>query len=305
MNNISAIVLTHNEEIHLERCLSSLVGLVSDVLVVDSFSSDQTAEIAEKFGAKVLRRAWVNYADQFNWALDQISSEVEWVLRIDADEFLTSSLIEEIQHKLGSVPTQVDGIFVSRRMIFQGRIIRFGGVFPVRVLRLFRHGRGHCEKRWMDEHVMVEGAVVDFSGELIDDNKNSLTWWTEKHNKYSSREVVDILNQEYRFMPSSSVAKLRGGRQAGFKRWIKEHLYSKMPFGLRALLYFLYRYVVRLGFLDGQAGAAFHILQAFWYRYLVDAKLQEVRRFMKTHDANVADAIQSVLGIDISKFHPE
>lgn len=305
MKKISAIVLTYNEEIHLERCLSSLKGLVFDVLVVDCFSKDRTADIAAAAGARLLRREWVNHADQFNWALSQLPMDTEWVLRIDADEYLTPKLIQEIKNELPKLPPEVDGIYVSRRMSFQGRIIKFGGVFPVRVLRLFRYGKGHCENRWMDEHVMVEGLAVDFWGELIDDNLNNLTWWTEKHNKYSSREVVDILNQEYKFMPSSSIAKLVGGRQAGVKRWIKEYLYARMPSGLRALLYFLYRYVVRLGFLDGQAGTAFHVLQAFWYRYLVDAKLREVRRFMKTHDVSIAEAIRVVLEVDITKCQPE
>lgn len=305
MTKISAIVLTYNEEIHLERCLASLKGLVFDVLVVDCFSKDRTADIAAAAGARLLRRAWVNYADQFNWALSQLPLDTEWVLRIDADEYLTPKLIQEIRDELPGMSPEVEGIYVSRRMSFQGRIIKFGGVFPVRVLRLFRHGKGCCENRWMDEHVMVEGAVVDFRGELIDDNLNNLTWWTEKHNRYSNREVVDILNQEYKFMPTSSIAKLVGGRQAGVKRWIKECLYTRMPSGFRALLYFLYRYVVRLGFLDGQAGTAFHVLQAFWYRYLVDAKLREVRRFMQTHDVSIAEAIRVVLDIDIAKFQPK
>lgn len=305
MKKITAIILTSNEEIHLERCLTSLKTLVSDILVVDCFSTDRTPDIAEAFGARLLRRTWLNYADQFNWALSQLPLGTEWVLRIDADEFLSPQLVDEIKEKLAEVPDAVDGIFVSRRMSFQGRIIKFGGIFPVRVLRLFRHGKGYCENRWMDEHVIVEGAVSDFSGELIDDNRNSLTWWTDKHNKYSCREVVDILNQQYRFMPISSVAKLRGGRQAGVKRWIKEHLYARMPSGLRALVYFLYRYVVRLGFLDGKSGTAFHVLQGFWYRYLVDVKLREVKRFMATHDVDVVEAIHAVLGIDVTMFQPE
>ena len=100
-------------------------------------------------------------------------------------------------------------------MTFQGRLIRHGGVFPVRVLRLFRHGCGQCENRWMDEHIKVAGPTVDFKGELIDDNLNSLTWWTDKHNKYASREAVDLLNLQYHFMPRDTVASLRGGAQAG------------------------------------------------------------------------------------------
>lgn len=139
-------------------------------------------------------------------------------------------------------------------MTFQGRLMRHGGIFPVRALRLFRHGRGQCENRWMDEHIKVAGLTVDFRGELIDDNLNSLTWWTDKHNKYASREAVDLLNLQYHFMPQDSVASLRGGKQAGVKRWVKEVVYARLPGGFRAFAYFFYRYVLRLGFLDGAGG---------------------------------------------------
>jgi hypothetical protein len=123
-------------------------------------------------------------------------------------------------------------------MTFQGRLMRHGGIFPVRVLRLFRLGRGQCENRWMDEHIKVAGPTVDFKGELIDDNLNSLTWWTDKHNKYASREAVDLLNLQYHFMPHDSVASLRGGKQAGVKRWVKEVVYARLPGGFRAFAYF-------------------------------------------------------------------
>src|SRR5690606_19658714 len=127
----------------------------------------------------------------------------------------------------------------------------------------------------------------------------TLTWWTNKHNQYASREAVDLLNLEYRFMPHDSVASLRGGGQAGAKRWIKEVLYARLPQGFRAFVYFLYRYVVRLGFLDGKAGTAFHFLQGFWYRYLVDAKVAEVKRYMARTRAGVVEAIRAVLDVDI------
>jgi len=152
----------------------------------------------------------------------------------------------------------------------------------------------------MDEHILVSGDTVDFAGGIIDDNLNSLTWWTAKHNAYASREVVDLLNLEFWFMPHETVANLRGGQQAGVKRWLKEHVYARLPGGFRAFLYFIYRYVLRLGFLDGREGAAFHILQGFWYRFLVDAKLREVKDHMKASGADPMRAIQEVLGIALA-----
>lgn len=294
-----AVILTFNEEKHLARCISSFAGVADEIVVVDCFSTDATLEIARAHNARVIQREWVNHAVQFNWALTQLGPETTWVLRIDADEVLTPKLVTEIKSRLPSIDPIVDGIYCSRRMTFQGRLIHHGGVFPVRVLRLFRYGRGECENRWMDEHIKVSGPTADFKGEVIDDNLNSLTWWTEKHNKYSSREVVDLLNLEYGFMPHDSVARLRGGSQAGFKRWLKERVYAQLPGGFRAFAYFFYRYVIRLGFLDGYAGTAFHFLQGFWYRYLVDAKVAEVKRYIQTERCDVRVAIDQVLGIKV------
>lgn len=295
-----AVILTFNEERHLARCLTSVQDLTREVVVVDCFSTDRTLEIAAAHGARVMQHSWVNYALQFNWALTQLDADTDWVLRIDADEVLTPALVAEIKGRLPAIGPDIDGVYCGRRMTFQGRLIRYGGVFPVRVLRLFRHGRGQCENRWMDEHIKVAGPTVDLHGEIIDDNQQSLTWWTAKHNSYASREAVDLLNLEYGFMPHDTVASLRGGQQAGVKRWLKERVYARLPGGFRALAYFIYRYVIRLGFLDGRAGTAFHFLQGFWYRYLVDAKVAEVRRHMVVQGCDVEVAIEQVLDIKVS-----
>ena len=219
------------------------------------------------------------------------------MLRIDADEVLTPALVAEMQSRLPTLGPEIDGVYCGRRMTFQGRLIRHGGVFPVRVLRLFRAGRGQCENRWMDEHIKVAGPTLDLQGEIIDDNLQSLTWWTAKHNSYASREAVDLMTLEYHFMPHDSVARLRGGKQAGVKRWLKEQVYARLPGGFRAFAYFCYRYVIRLGFLDGPAGTAFHFLQGFWYRYLVDTKVAEVKRYMRESRCEVTEAIEQVLEI--------
>lgn len=294
-----AVILTLNEEQHLVRCIASLDGVVSEIVIADCFSTDATREIARAHGARVIQREWMNHATQFNWALTQLDAGTDWVLRIDADEVLTPELAGEIKGRLPGIGPEVDGVYCSRRMTFQGRLMRHGGIFPVRVLRLFRHGRGQCENRWMDEHIKVVGPTVDFKGELIDDNLNSLTWWTDKHNKYASREAVDLLNLEYGFMPHDTVASLKGGKQVGVKRWLKERVYARLPLGIRAFAYFFYRYVLRLGFLDGQAGTAFHFLQGFWYRYLVDAKVAEVKRYMREHNAGIELAMERVLGLRV------
>jgi hypothetical protein len=145
----------------------------------------------------------------------------------------------------------------------------------------------------------VAGRTVNLSGEIVDDNLNSLTWWVDKHNRYSNREAVDLLNLEYNFMVHDTISDLGSGEQAGVKRWLKEEVYARLPARFRAFAYFFYRYVIRLGFLDGPAGTSFHFLQGFWYRYLVDAKIAEVKRHMRLHNADVRAAMYHVLRIRV------
>lgn len=297
--SLTVVILTKNEEHHIARAIGSVADVADRVFVIDSGSGDRTVEIARAAGAEILENPWVNYATQLNWALDQLPGDTDWVLRLDADELVTDSLFAQIRDTLPKFGPETHGVYMSRRMTFLGRSIRWGGVFPVRVLRLFRYGQGRCEHRWMDEHILVDGDTVEFAGEIIDDNLNSLTWWTEKHNAYASREVVDLLNLEYGFMPHETVADIRSGQQAGVKRWVKEKVYARLPAGFRAAAYFFYRYVLRLGFLDGREGTAFHVLQGFWYRYLVDMKLHEVKAYMRSENVGVEVAIQDVLGIDV------
>lgn len=297
--NITAIILTYNEEIHLDRCIKSLNGLVKTVVVVDCFSTDKTLEIALANGALILQHNWVSHADQFNWALNQLDTSHDWILRIDADEIISAKLGEQIRSLLNRTPTEVYGIYCARRIVFQSRLIKYGGVFPVKIMRLFRFGYGKCEDRLMDEHIVVSGATAYLNGELIDNNLNTLSWWTEKHNKYASLEAIELLNLEFRFKEKKLIPKTSYKEQPYIKRWIKENIYLLLPGGLRSFIYFFYRYVIRLGFMDGREGCAFHFLQGFWYRYLVDAKLREVKRYMKLNNVDIRVAIKRVFSIDV------
>ena len=134
----------------------------------------------------------------------------------------------------------------------------------------------------MDEHIVVKsGAVIKINEDIIDKNNKDLTFWTDKHNKYATREMTDILNkqagQRAEELGDVSVGASLTGGQDSSRRWIKDNVYLRLPLFLRPLMYFLYRYVIRLGILDGREGLIFHFLQAFWYRFLVDAKVYEHR----------------------------
>jgi glycosyltransferase involved in cell wall biosynthesis len=297
-NGLAVVILTYNEEKHLARCIDSVAQIAKHVMVVDSYSTDNTKAIAERYGAAFIQNSFINQAQQFNFALTKVPPGFAWVLRLDADEYLTSELIDSVASAIDS-DHSIKGYRLKRRMTFGGRLIRFGGVFPVEVIRLFRPEAGRCEERWMDEHIEVTGKVEDLSGELIDDNLNSLTWWVNKHNQYSNREAVEILMLRHRISQASSA---RLGGQAGFKRLLKEGLYARLPVLPKVLAYFLYRYLFRLGFLDGKQGFAFHFLQGFWYRYLVEAKVMEVERYIASTGDTLDQAAAKILGINTKGF---
>lgn len=296
--SVTVVILAFNEARHIARVLRSVAAIADSVVVVDSGSTDRTVEIARAMGAEVLTNSFVNQAQQFNWALEQLSSGTDWVLRVDADEVVSSALASEINARLPALPDDVVGLTLPRHMAFLGQPIRHGGVFPAHVLRLFRFGRGRSEERWMDEHIAVEGRVEMLEGELLDDNLNPLGWWIDKHNRYASREALQVLLEERRSGGAASTAVM--GRQATTKRWIKRTVYGRMPAGLRAVAYFLYRYLLRGGFRDGYPGLVFHVLQGFWYRFLVDAKLFEARRHLLHHDDDLAATSRDVLGIHLA-----
>lgn len=264
---IAAIILTKNEEQDLPDCLRSLRGVNAEVHVIDSGSTDATEDIAREYGATVLAHPFENHAKQFNWALDHISTEADWILRIDADERLHPKLATELLRHLSQLPTDVTGIEVPRRIRFMNREIRFGDMYPVWLLRLWRRGVGRCEDRWMDEYIeLSEGRTVRVHGDLLHDIPKDLTEWTAKHNWYATRECVDIMS-----------ISARDAQQAGngFRRRIKESVYLRLPLFYRAFAYWFYRYFFKLGFLDGKEGLIYHFLHGFWYRFLVDAKLCE------------------------------
>ena len=297
-----AVVLTLNEARHLARCLASVREVTDSIVVVDAFSSDETVRIARRHGARVVQHAWTGWTSQFDRALDRLDADTDWVLRIDADEYLTPALVSELRSRLPGLAPGVNGVALRRRVVFQGRPIRFGGVASgTPVVRLFRHGKGRLDGRLVDEHVVGAEPSVTFRGMLMDENLHPLTFWTEKHNRYASLEAVELLNLEHRFLAREHrlAPSLSPAAGTAPRRRLKARVYARLPAGARALAWFLYRYVLRLGLLDGRAGAHFHVLQGFWYRYLVDAKVDEVERRMRDGGVDAVTAIHEVLGLDV------
>lgn len=297
--HLTVIILTKDEEKHIARAIQSVHHVADRIVVVDSGSTDKTIQIAEELGAEVLSHPFVTQAKQFNWALEQLPADTDWIFRLDADEIVSPELAQSLEQTLPGLPATVVGANVARRMTFLRRPIRWGGVFPVRITRALRFRHGYSEDRWMDEHILLEGTEVQLDGELLDDSLQPLGRWINKHNAYASREAIEILDAEFGFL--KRYQNNTPGGQPGIKRWIKEKVYARMPAGIRAFAYFFYRYVLRLGFLDGIAGTGFHVLQGLWYRYLVDLKLYEVKLVMTDEGIDVVSAIHKVLDIDLRK----
>jgi len=276
---ITAILLTYNETKHLRRCIESLQPVCSRIVIVDSFSTDDTCEIARSLGAEVVQNAWPGtQAAQLNWAIEHAEVVTPWAMRMDADEYLTPELQAELQALLPTLDDSVVGLKVPRRVVFKGKNILHGGFYPQWLLRLWRTGQGHCEARMMDEHMVVgEGKVLDLRHDLVDENLNDIHWWTTKHNNYARREAADLLNIELGLWAEEGAGGNKANAQASRKRWIKEKVYRRLPIGMRPALYFLYRFVFLRGFLDHPRVWIFHFLQGFWYRLLVDVNVWEFR----------------------------
>ena len=284
--DISVIILTYNEELHIERCIKSLLPVVKEIFIIDSFSTDKTVEIAERLGAKVYQNPWINYALQFQWGLDNCPIETEWVMRMDSDEYILPELQNEISNKMQNIQEDTSGIYIKRRVYFKDKWIKHGSYYPIWLLRIWRYKDGHIEQRWMDEHIkLTKGETIQFENDLVDDNLNDLTWWTTKHNNYATREAVDILNIIHEFINYDEVNSNFFGTQEERKRFLKKK-YANLPLFTRPFIYFLWRYFIKLGFLDGKQGLIWHFLQGFWYRFLVDAKIYEIEK--KAKDSNLS-----------------
>ena len=281
---ITLIILSYNEEIHLERCLSRIAPWMSRVVVIDSFSTDATVEIAARHGAEVIQHKFKNHADQFRFGLEAVAPTTEWVMRIDCDEYFEESAFPALSALLPALPPDVTGVQVRRKLIFREQWIKHGRYYPVILLRLWRNGAAEMEQRWMDEHmVLTRGrAVLLEGGDLVDHNLAGLDAWTAKHNRYATLAMIDAINREHPLFEEDR--RIEGETSAARRnRFLKNSVYGRAPLYLRALLLFLYRYIFRLGFLDGRIGFAFHVLHGFWVFLLIDAKIDEARDFIRAH----------------------
>lgn len=271
--NVAVIILTLNEEQNLPQALDSVRGWAREVFIVDSFSTDATIDIGRRYACHIVQHPFSGYATQRNFALDALPISAEWIFFLDADEWLPDALKAEIVDRLETAGDEFDGFLVNRRLLWMGRWIK-RGYYPVHLLRLFRRGKGRCEAREINEHIVVDGRVGELEHDMIHEDHKSVTEWVEKHNRYAAAEAQELVRAAH--------AEVREGRLLGNaleqKRWLRSHVWNRLPPLLRPVAYFGYRYVLRGGFLDGREALAFHVLQGLWLQTLIDVKYLELMR---------------------------
>ncbi len=279
--DFSFIVLTYNEEVHLPRLLRSIEGLGAPIFVLDSGSTDQTVSIARRFGAELLEHPFENHPKQWDYALKNFPVETPWTIGLDADHIVSPELFERLSRfRDADMAPEVNGIYFNRKNFFKGRWIRFGGYFPKYLLKMFRTGVGHSDlNENMDHRFIVPGKTLIWKdGYLLEENlkENRISFWIDKHNRYSTlvaQEEIERLNGHRRQARQARILGNPDEKTAYLKR-----LWWRMPLFVRPFLYFFYRYFIKLGFLDGKEGFVFHFLQAFWFRLLVDIKIDEHKK---------------------------
>ena len=300
--SLTAIILTYNEELHLQRCLDSLKEICSEIVVIDSFSSDRTKEIAVSNGARFFQNEFKNHAKQINWGIEFGELKTEWVIRVDADEYLSKELARNIKDKLSNLNGNIHGIRVKRLMYFFNKPLRKGGMYPIWHLRIWRNGSAFCEQCWMDERMNLnQGEVVSFGGDIVDHNLNNVTWWTQKHNGYATREAIDILDKIYNFTNINQVQaySLWNGEE---RRNFFKLFYLNLPLFLRPFLFWIVRYFLQGGFLEGKRGFIWNILQCGWYRFLVDVKIFEAHKKAGYNKEKLILYFKEEFGYDVTKI---
>lgn len=293
-SDTTAIILTYNEEKHIERCILSINQYVKKIIIIDSYSKDETVKTAKKYNAEVLQNHFINHSKQLNWGLNNIKITTNWILRIDADEFFTKELGKQLVKNLKIYNQDISGISVNRKYIFLKKKINFGGTFPHKTLRIWRTGKGKCQDIWQDEQIIVDGKVVHIDENLIDHNLNKLSWWIKKHKTYAIRESINYLlkKNDSQLNMESSVDNTKLRKEKKMK------IYYKFPIFIRPIFLFFYSYIIKFGFLNGWQGFVLCTLQALWFRFLVDINIWQMERIIKKQKLSLKEAVKLKYGYE-------
>lgn len=263
---------------HLPRLLDSITSLKAPIFVLDSGSTDDTVKIAEAAGATVIQHPFENHPKQWDFALKNFNIETPWVICLDADQTVTPQLAKMLDDFRDEDYADVNGIYFNRKNFFKGHWIRHGGYWPLYLLKMFRHRVGYSDlNEHMDHRFIVPGKTIIWKqGHLLEENlkENHISFWIAKHNRYSdlvAQEEVERMMQ----LRTQTLKPHFWGSPDQRTAWLKQ-LWWRLPRYTRPFLYFGYRMIIQLGILEGRTGVIFHFLQGFWFRLMVDVKIDEI-----------------------------
>jgi len=265
---ITVLILTYNEEINIVHAINNVKNWADEIVILDSYSTDETVKIAKKNGAKVFFRKFDNFSNQRKYAFRELPINGEWIFVLDADEYLTNELKKEILSIIEH--TQYDAFIINRRFYWKNQWIK-RGYYPTKLLRFGRKGIIDCDDRPINEHIICKNNRIGYlKNDFIDHNRKDISSWIKKHNDYSTREAKQLFEKDlkkYNFF----------GSQYERKRAIRVNIWNKIPPIIRPFIYFFYRYFLKLGFLDGKKAFQYHFLHAFIYRMIIDFKYLEMK----------------------------
>lgn len=277
-SEFSFIILSYNEEIHLPRLLESIRELNAPTFVMDSGSTDSTLEICHRYSVQTAVQEFKNHPSQWDAALKAFAVETPWIIGLDADQSLDEGLKNQLKAFRDDEYHGVNGIYFRRKYFFKGSWVRFGGYYPFYQLKMFRKDIGYSDlNENMDHRFVAPGRTLVWkTGNLIEENfkENSISFWIEKHNRYSdliAQEEVDRMQMLRQQVVNPTIFGAPDEQRAYLKQ-----IWWKLPRYLRPFLYFSYRMIFQLGVLDGRNGRIFHFLHAFWFRLMVDVKIEEL-----------------------------
>lgn len=278
IDDLTIIILTFEEEANIRECIESVNSVTSNIFVVDSYSNDQTQKILDDMGVCYTEHEFITYAHKRNWAQKNNPFKTQWVMHMDADERFTPELTAWFVNEFSEKKKMTDGFLFSRKVIFMNKWIKYGGQYPNYHARLFRDHLGHCENKDYDQHFVIESNRITVvpRADIINNVATDIDDFIASHNRWATKEAKEIFSNHG--LPVGEVRANILGNPMQRQRWLKHNIFEKFPLFIRSFLYFSYRYFLRLGFLDGKEGLIFFVFQTFWFRFLVDAKVFEMKK---------------------------
>lgn len=267
IGKLAVVILTFNEEENISQALVSVQDWADEVFVLDSLSYDRTVEICSEFDCTVINNKFENFSKQRNFALTQLGISCEWVLFLDADEWMPPDLKDEISQVIKSSPIE-NGYYLNRKFIWMGTWVK-RGYYPTWTLRLFRHDKGRCEDRAVNEHMIIDGCTARLNCDYIHEDLKPISEWAKKHINRARLEAIELFNKRDEIGYTEVDVTLFGSQEKR-KRWLRYKVWNRLPPLIRPFFYFLFRYVIAGGFLDGKHAFTYNFLQAFWFPMLID-----------------------------------